>query len=158
MKVVIGADHAGFALKEILRDKLREKGHEVIDVGTTNTESTDYPDYARKVAEHVASGKAERGVLVCMSGVGMSIAANKVWGVRAALGVDPEEVRLTRAHNDVNVLALGAKFISPEKAGELLDVFLNTGFEGGRHARRLSKVTEIERSQCAGKADNSEEE
>jgi ribose 5-phosphate isomerase B len=157
MKVVIGADHAGFALKEFLRDKLREKGHEVIDVGTTSAESTDYPDYARKVAEDVASGKAERGVLVCMSGVGMSIAANKVRGVRAALGVDPEEVRLTRAHNDINVLALGAKFISPETASDLLDVFLNTGFEGGRHARRLSKVTEIERSQCAGKADNSEE-
>lgn len=148
MKVAIGSDHAGFSLKEALRRKLTASGHEVVDLGTGSTESTDYPDYARKVAEEVVSGRAERGVLVCLSGVGMSIAANKVHGARAALGVDPEEVRLTRAHNDINVLTLGAKFIEPSKASELVDIFLTTGFDGGRHANRLAKVTEIERSQA----------
>ncbi len=148
MKVAIGSDHAGFSLKEALRQKLAASGHEVVDLGTHSTESTDYPDYARKVAEEVVSGRAERGVLVCLSGVGMSIAANKVHGARAALGVDPEEVRLTRAHNDINVLTLGAKFIEPSRASELVDIFLTTGFDGGRHASRLAKVTEIERSQA----------
>ena len=146
MKISIGADHAGFALKESLRRKLIADGHEVVDVGTFNEESTDYPDYARKVAEQVASGQADRGVLVCLSGVGMSIAANKVDGIRAALGYHLEEVRLTRAHNDVNVLALGAKYTEPALAAQMVDVFLTTDFEGGRHSRRLAKVTEMERS------------
>jgi len=147
MKISIGADHAGFVLKESLRLKLVADGHVVVDVGTFNEESTDYPDYARMVAELVASGQTERGVLVCLSGVGMSIAANKVDGIRAGLGFHPEEVRLTRAHNDVNVLALGAKYTDPSSAAEMVDVFLATPFEGGRHARRLAKVADIERSQ-----------
>src|SRR5688572_222100 len=111
MKIAIAADHAGFQLKEKLRDSLRQRGHETMDLGTTSEESTDYPDYAAAVAREVASGRADRGLLVCSTGVGMSIAANKVPGVRAALGTNPEEVRLTRAHNNANVLALGAKFI-----------------------------------------------
>jgi len=146
MKISIGADHAGFALKESLRRKLVADGHEVVDVGTFSEDSTDYPDIARKVADQVTSGRSERGVLVCLSGVGMSIAANKVDGIRAGLGFNLEEVRLTRAHNDVNVLALGAKYTDPALAAQMVDVFLATGFEGGRHARRLAKVAELERS------------
>src|ERR1700738_3607900 len=106
MKIAIGADHAGFELKNQMGDILRQAGHEVCDFGTNSTEAADYPDYAWRVAKAVASGTVERGLLVCGSGVGMSIAANKVRGIRAALGVTPEEVRLTRAHNDANVLTL----------------------------------------------------
>ena len=144
MRIAIAADHAGFALKEKLRDSLRERGYEIVDLGTASGDSTDYPDYAGAVARKVAEGSSERGLLVCSTGVGMSIAANKIPGIRAALGTNPEEVRLTRAHNDANVLALGAKFIDPKSAEELVDIFLNTEFEGGRHARRIAKITELE--------------
>lgn len=150
MKIAIGADHAGFRLKEKLRERLAEQGHEVVDFGTFGPESTDYPDYAEKVAGTVAGGGAERGILVCSTGVGMSIAANKVSGIRAALAVNPEEVGLTRSHNDANVLAVGAKYTSESDAGEMVDVFLATPFEGGRHARRVEKITGIELKQ-AGK-------
>ncbi len=144
MRIAIGADHAGFALKQQLDEALRESGHQVIDVGTNSGESTDYPDYAAAVARKVTGGVAERGVLVCATGVGMSIAANKVPGIRAALGVNPEEVRLSRAHNDANVLTLGAKFTAAEAARELIDVFLRTDFDGGRHARRVAKIQQLE--------------
>jgi ribose 5-phosphate isomerase B len=144
MKIAIGADHAGFELKNQLGDVLRQSGYEVCDFGTNSAESTDYPDYARRVAQAVANGTAERGVLVCGSGVGMSIAANKVRGVRAALGVTPEEVRLTRAHNNANVLTLGARFIESALARQLLQAFLETPFEGGRHERRVAKISQIE--------------
>jgi len=145
MKIAIGADHAGFELKNQLGDVLRQTGHDVCDFGTNSAESTDYPDYAVRVAKAVAAGTVERGVLVCGSGVGMSIAANKVRGVRAALGVSIEEVRLTRAHNNLNVLTLGARFTDPVKARELLRAFLETPFEdGGRHARRVAKITHME--------------
>ena len=144
MKIAIAADHAGFALKEKLRDYLRAAGHEVTDLGTASTESTDYPYYAAAVGHKVASGEAERGVLVCSSGVGMSIAANKIHGVRAALGTHAEEVALVRGHNDANVLTLGAKFTPEPEAKQLLDVFLGTSFEGGRHARRVNKITQLE--------------
>ena len=144
MKIAIGADHAGFELKNQLGDVLRQAGHQVCDFGTNSDESTDYPDYASRVAKAVAGGTAERGVLVCGSGVGMSIAANKVRGVRAALGVTPEEVRLTRAHNDANVLTLGARFTDPAAARELVRAFLETPFEGGRHQRRVAKISQME--------------
>jgi ribose 5-phosphate isomerase B len=144
MKIAIGADHAGFELKNQLGDVLRQTGHEVCDFGTDSGESTDYPDYAGHVAKAVASGTVERGVLVCGTGVGMSIAANKVSGVRAALGVTPEEVRLTRAHNNANILTLGARFTDPALARELLQVFLETPFEGGRHERRVAKIAQLE--------------
>jgi ribose 5-phosphate isomerase B len=144
MKIAIGADHAGFELKQQLGDALRKTGHEVCDFGTSSSESTDYPDYARSVARAVASGTAERGVLVCGSGVGMSIAANKVRGIRAALGVNVEEVRLTRAHNDANILTLGARFTEPAVAGQLVQAFLETPFEGGRHQRRVAKLSQME--------------
>jgi ribose 5-phosphate isomerase B len=144
MKIAIGADHAGFELKNQLGDVLRHTGHEVCDFGTNSAEPTDYPDYAARVAKAVASGTVERGVLVCGSGVGMSIAANKVQGVRAALGVSVEEVRLARAHNNANVLTLGGRFVEPMVACELLQVFLDTSFEGGRHERRVAKISQIE--------------
>lgn len=147
MKIAIGADHAGFTLKDKLREELRAAGHEVTDFGTNSAESTDYPDYAAQVARSVASGKAERGILVCASGVGMSIAANKIHGVRAALGVRPDEVALTRAHNDANVLTLGAKFTDPATASSLVDVFLHTSFDGGRHERRVKKIEKLEEEQ-----------
>jgi ribose 5-phosphate isomerase B len=144
MKIAIGADHAGFELKNQLGDILRQTGHEVRDFGTNSTESTDYPDYAGRVAEAVAAGTAERGLLVCGSGVGMSIAANKVDGIRAALGVNAEVVRLTRAHNDANILTLGARFTDSATALDLVQVFLDTPFEGGRHQRRIAKISQLE--------------
>jgi ribose 5-phosphate isomerase B len=153
MKIAIGADHAGFALKEHLRRKLTQEGHEVVDYGTDRPDSTDYPDYAAPVARDVASGRADRGILVCASGVGMSIVANKVPGVRAALGTNLDEVRLVRGHNDANVLTLGAKFTLPEEAGALVDEFLRTQFEGGRHARRVGKITALEQ-EAAGKRED----
>jgi ribose 5-phosphate isomerase B len=146
MKIAIGADHAGFALKDQVRDALRQAGHEVVDVGTNSAESTDYPDYAGAVAHDVVSGAADRGILVCSTGVGMSIAANKVDGIRAALAVNPEEVRLTRAHNDANIITIGARYTDPQTANEMVRVFLDTPFEGGRHARRIGKIAQLEKS------------
>jgi ribose 5-phosphate isomerase B len=144
MKIAVGADHAGFLLKDEIRDQLIRAGHEVSDFGTDSEESTDYPDYARKVAESVAGGSSDRGVLVCGSGVGMAIAANKVRGIRAAQAIDAQQVRLTRAHNNLNVLTFGARTTQPEAANEMVRVFLDTPFEGGRHARRVDKIGEIE--------------
>jgi ribose 5-phosphate isomerase B len=144
MKIAVGADHAGFALKEELASLLRNQGHQVVDLGTNSPDSTDYPDYAGAVGRSVASGTADRGVLVCGSGVGMSIAANKVRGVRAVLGYNADEVRLTRAHNDANVLTLGARFTEPAVAAELMQIFVGTAFEGGRHARRVEKIAKLE--------------
>src|SRR5438105_2724724 len=131
MTIAIGADHAGFILKEQLAAALRGDGHQVIDDGTHSTESTDYPDYAAAVARSVADGTAERGILICTTGVGMSIAANKINGVRAALAVNPEEVELVRRHNDANVLTLGARYTDAPAAAEFVKLFLETPFEGG---------------------------
>ena len=145
MKIAIGADHAGYALKDLVRDALRQAGHEVTDVGTNCAESTDYPDYAGAVAIGVISGAAERGILVCSTGVGMSIAANKIDGIRAAIAFNVDEVRLTRAHNDANVITIGARYTDPEAAHEMVRVFLDTPFEGGRHARRVGKIANLEK-------------
>jgi ribose 5-phosphate isomerase B len=145
MKIAIGADHAGFALKDQVRDALRQAGHEVVDIGANSAESTDYPDYAGTVAQDVISGAADRGILVCSTGVGMSIAANKVNGIRAAIAFNPDEVRLTRAHNDANIITLGARYTSPEAANEMVRIFLETPFEGGRHARRVGKIAQLEK-------------
>lgn len=147
MKIALAADHAGFLLKESLRGLLEREGHSVADFGAHSTNSTDYPDYAAAVGESVAKGESDRGILVCCSGVGMSIAANKVNGVRAALAINDESVRLTREHNDANVLALGAQFFTPEQAASLVHTFLETAFsEGERHCRRIRKIAELERS------------
>jgi ribose 5-phosphate isomerase B len=147
MKIAIAADHAGFSLKESVRVWLGEIGHEVQDFGTDSSESTDYPEYAVAVSQCVASGAADRGVLVCYTGIGMSIAANKIAGIRAAVAISEEAVRLTRSHNDANVLALGAKFVAPPDAERLVSAFLETEFDGGvRHARRIEKIARLEQS------------
>lgn len=144
MRIAIAADHAGFALKERLRQKLAQSGHQLTDHGTTSEEAVDYPDYAAAVARDVAKGSSERGLLVCGSGAGMVIAANKIPGIRAALATNPEEVRLTRSHNDANVLSVGSRFMSEDEAVKLIDIFLNTAFDGGRHARRVEKIHQLE--------------
>jgi len=144
MKIAIGADHAGFALKEKLRARLVQEGHEVVDYGTNSADSCDYPDYAQAVGREVGAGRTDRGILVCSTGIGMAIAANKIDGVRAAPAQSEDEVRLTREHNDANVLTIGAKYLDDVHAESLIDVFLNTAFTGGRHARRVAKIAQLE--------------
>ena len=145
MRIAIAADHAGFALKEKLLPRLAEQRHEVVDFGTYSEDPCDYPEFAERVAREVAEGRAERGILVCSTGIGMAIAANKVDGVRAAPAEDEDEVRLTREHNDANVLTLSARRIGEDRAVELIRVFLSAEFQGGRHARRIAEIAEIER-------------
>jgi ribose 5-phosphate isomerase B len=140
MRIALAADHAGFDLKERLAVALRARGHEVSDFGTHDRQSTDYPDYSARVARTVASGAAERGVLVCGTGTGMAMAANRHRGVRAVATGDAVTVRLARSHNDANVLALGSRLVAPELAEELIDIFLATPFEGGRHSGRVTKI------------------
>ena len=145
MKIALGADHRGFKLKQMIAKWLRAEGHDVVDVGTGNEESVDYTDFALDAAEKVAHGEADRGILICGSGAGMSIAANKVKGVRAALAINDEGARLARAHNDANVLALGAwQEDDSERVHAIVESFLDTEFEGGRHARRVDKITAYE--------------
>lgn len=146
MKIAIAADHAGFALKEQLRRRLSDEGHDVIDYGTASTESCDYPDFAQQVAREVGQGRSDRGILVCSTGIGMAMAANKVAGVRAAPAQSEDEVRLTREHNDANVLTLGARYLDEDRASALIEVFLHTEFAGGRHARRVAKIAQLEGS------------
>jgi len=145
MKIAIAADHAGFALKEQLRRQLAEDGHEVVDFGTNSVDSCDYPDYAQPVAREVAQGRSDRGILVCSTGIGMSIAANKVDGVRAAPAQSEDEVRMTREHNDANVLTIGAKYLDQGQAMNLVHVFLDTEFSGPGHARRVAKIAQLEK-------------
>ena len=145
MKIAIGADHAGFSLKEQLRRKLSGEGYEVVDFGTGSPESCDYPDFARAVGRDVAQGGSDRGILVCSTGIGMAMAANKVDGVRAAPAESDDEVKMTREHNDANVLTLGAKYMDQDRAMELIDIFLKTEFAGGRHARRVAKIAQLEK-------------
>ncbi|HWC27086.1 MAG TPA: ribose 5-phosphate isomerase B [Solirubrobacteraceae bacterium] len=140
MRIAMGSDHAGFELKEHVKAHLQGAGHDVVDVGTDSDESTDYPTYARPAARLVADGEADRGVLVCGSGVGVSIVANKVPGVRAVNAHDPDEAQLARAHNDVNVLTLSGSRIEPETADEIVQAFLDGEFEGGRHERRVALI------------------
>jgi len=144
MKVAIGADHRGYRLKEALKTYLAEKGIEVEDVGTDSEVSTHYPLYAKAVAEKVASGEATYGILICYTGIGMSIAANKVRGIRAALATTPQLVELARRHNNANILCLPGGFIQPEQAAELVEIFLKTGFDGGRHAYRIGLIQDLE--------------
>ena len=139
--VAIAADHAGFELKEVLKAELVSQGRKVLDLGTTGTQSVDYPDFAERLARALKEGQAQRGVLVCGTGIGISIAANRHRNVRAALCHDSVSARMARAHNDANVLALGARLIGEEAAFDTLDVFLATGFDGGeRHTRRVGKL------------------
>ena len=144
MNISIGCDHGGFALKENIRAYLEEQGHTVTDVGCKNLESCDYPDFGAAAARLVASGACERGIVICTTGIGISISANKVKGIRCALCGAAFSAEMTRRHNDANMLALGAGITGPNLAQKIVEVFLSTGFEGGRHARRVDKLMQIE--------------
>lgn len=145
MKIALASDHAGFSEKEKLKSLLDDLGLDVADLGTVSAEeSVDYPDYARKVAEEVAGGRADQGVLVCGSGTGMAITANKVPGVRAAVAWSEETARLARQHNDANVLAIGARTTPPEDIPKIVRAWFSSDFEGGRHADRVRKISNIE--------------
>lgn len=143
-KIALAADHAGFEEKEKVKRTLDDLGIEYEDMGTMTSESVDYPDYAQKVAESVSSGKYEQGLLVCGSGTGMAIAANKVKGVRAAVAWSPEIAALARQHNDANVLSLPARFLTESQSAEIVKAFFESDFEGGRHERRVDKIKGLE--------------
>jgi ribose 5-phosphate isomerase B len=147
MKIAIGSDHRGLELKRRLILSLGEAGHEVVDVGPDNPESVDYPDYAFPVALAVSSGRADRGVLLCGTGIGMCIAANKVQGVRAAPCHDPITAEMSRRHNDANVLCLSADLLGEELVDRMVRLWLDTPFEAGRHARRVDKIVQYENQQ-----------
>lgn len=146
-RIAIGSDHAGFSVKETIRKYLEGAGYAVSDLGTSSEESVDYPDYGKAVGQHVISKQADLGIAVCGTGIGISIAANKVPGIRAALAHDANTARLAREHNDANVLALGGRIVTNEAAIEMVHVFLTTGYLGGRHQRRLDKITAIEKEE-----------
>ncbi|HXQ51952.1 MAG TPA: ribose 5-phosphate isomerase B [Stellaceae bacterium] len=139
--VAIAADHAGFELKTLLAAELETLGYTVLDLGTHSRESVDYPEYAGALVNALVEGKAHRGVLICGTGIGVSIAANRSHAIRAALCHDGSSARLARQHNDANVLVLGARLIGPETAKDCLRIFFSTPFEGGRHARRVAKLS-----------------
>lgn len=146
MRIAIGSDHAGYELKSAVAPYLRAGGHEVVDVGTDSTESVDYPEFAAAAAGLVADGEADRAVIVCGSGVGVSIVANKVDGIRAVNAHDPDEAEMSRRHNDANVLTLSGARLNAEVADLIIQRFLETDFEGGRHARRVGEIAAIERA------------
>jgi ribose 5-phosphate isomerase B len=145
MKIAIGTDHAGFDFKESLKKFLEQQGHQVTDHGTFDRQSSDYPDFALKVGEAVLSGAQEKGILICGAGHGMSIAANKIPGIRAATCYDDYSARMSRQHNDANVLVLPSRVIAATRGQELALIFIQTAFEAGRHAGRLEKIHGIER-------------
>ncbi len=144
LRLAVGSDHAGLDLKRQLAAHLRELGHEVADLGTHDHESCDYPDFAAAVARAVAGGQADLGMLICGTGQGMAIAANKVAGVRAAVCLDTFSARMSRLHNDANVLCMGARVVGPGLAEDILDAWLGASFEGGRHQRRVAKIAALE--------------
>jgi ribose 5-phosphate isomerase B len=144
MRIAVGSDHAGIEMKAALLEHLRSGGHEVTDLGTYSTESVDYPDVGAAVGHAVAKGDQELGVCVCGTGIGISIAANKVRGVRAAVVHDVSSARLAREHNDANVICFGARLVGPVVAADAVDVFLSTRFDGGRHLRRIEKIAALE--------------
>lgn len=147
MRIALGADHAGVALKDRIKRALGDRGVGYEDLGTDSDERVDYPDFARRVAEGVASGAFDRGILFCGSGIGMAIAANKISGVRAAPVSDVDTARLTREHNDANVLTLAGRTLAADTALAIVDAFLTTPFAGGRHQRRLDKIASMEREE-----------
>jgi ribose 5-phosphate isomerase B len=143
-KIPIGADHAGFELKERLKAELTKLGYDPVDVGTTSADSTDYPDYAKPVAQQVSRGEARRGILTCGTGLGMSYTANRYPGVRAAVAWSPEVAELARHHNDANILVLPARFVTPDEGVEILRRWLDAPYDGGRHDRRIAKIERSE--------------
>ena len=140
MKIAVGSDHAGYEMKKYVLSWLEGQGHDIQDMGPFSEESVDYPDYARKVAESVAEGRHEQGILMCGTGIGVSIAANKVHGIRAALACSPEFAALARQHNNANVLCFSARFNDTSTVGRILESWFGAGFEGGRHQRRIDKI------------------
>ena len=144
MKIGIGNDHSALEMKKEIIAFLEEKGHEVVDYGTNSAESCDYPVYGEIVARAVAAGEAEQGILICGTGLGISLAANKVKGIRAAVCSEPFTAKMARAHNNCNILAFGARVVGPELAKMIVETWLNTDFEGGRHQRRVDLITDIE--------------
>jgi ribose 5-phosphate isomerase B len=149
MRIALGADHAGYQLKDDIRQHLEQQGISVRDEGTSSAESVDYPDYARAVAHDVSEQRADLGILVCGSGIGMAISANKVDGIRAANVSTEYEAQMSREHNNANVLTLGARIIGPEEAFRIVDMWLATQFAGGRHERRVEKIMAIEKEEDA---------
>jgi len=145
MRIAIGADHAGFALKEDIKKALAEIGLPAEDFGTGSSDSVDYPDFAERVARGVAAGQFDRGILICGTGIGMAMAANKIPGIRAATVTDTDMARLSREHNDANILAIGARILDRKKALEIVRIFLETPFAGDRHQRRIDKITNLEK-------------
>ncbi len=144
MKIGIGSDHGGFQLKEYIKEYLDKEGISYVDYGTTSSESVDYPDYGKKVAEAVINGEVERAIVICGTGIGISIACNKVKGIRCALCGDTYSARMSREHNNANVLALGARVIGVDLAVEIVRTWLKSEFAGGRHEKRVNKISEIE--------------
>lgn len=147
MKVAVGCDHGGFVLKDAVISTLEELGAQVVDMGTYSTESVDYPVYGKKVADAVASGECDLGVVMCGTGIGISIAANKVKGIRAAVVTDEFMAEMTRRHNNANIIALGGRVMTPEKAKSLVKAWYTAEFEGGRHQKRIDMITQIENEQ-----------
>lgn len=144
MKIAMAADHGGYELKNILKEYLTKKGNEIIDLGTNSPESVDYPDYALLCAKEVVEKNVDFGILVCGTGVGISIAANKVKGIRCALCPSPEIAALTKQHNNANIISLGGRFTSPDYAKEIVDSYMSAQFEGDRHLKRINKISDIE--------------
>jgi ribose 5-phosphate isomerase B len=148
MKVAVACDHGGFPLKETVLDVVRQAGHDAIDLGTFSSDPVDYPDYAQKVGQAIQHGEADRGILICGSGTGVTVAANKMRGIRAGVCHDVYSARQSVEHDDANVLSLGARVIGPELAAELVKTFLNAHFTGEeRHVRRVAKISEMEESE-----------
>ena len=147
-RIALGADHAGFHAKEIIKNFLQQQGYVVDDLGTHSESSVDYPDFGKAVSERVASGGAQLGILVCGTGIGMSMTANKVPGIRAAVAHDAFTARMARQHNDANVLTLGGRVVDDAKAVEIVREFLSVEFEGGRHQRRVDKINELDHSRA----------
>ena len=145
MKIAMGSDHGGYVLKEHLKKYLTDKGHEVVDFGCHGLESCDYADFGAPAARAVAAGECERGIVICTTGIGISITANKVKGIRCALCADSLSAELTRRHNNANMLAMGAGIVGPNLAEAMTDIFLTTPFDGGRHARRVEKIMALEK-------------
>jgi ribose 5-phosphate isomerase B len=148
--IVIGSDHGGLELKQVIRTMLEERGLEVKDLGTDNNDSVDYPDFAEKVASAVSESKAVRGILICGTGIGMSIVANKFPHVRAALATDEFMAQMAKEHNDANILVLGGRVLSDDLAERMVNVWLDSAYEGGRHQRRLDKISQVEAAVRSG--------
>lgn len=144
MKIVLGADHGGFELKEVLKKHLEDKGYDLCDVGTYDTNSVDYPDIAKAACEKVTSGECDWGILVCGTGIGISIAANKVKGIRCALVNNEYSAEMTKRHNNANMIAFGGRVTGPDLAKNILDAYMSASFEGGRHENRVNKITALE--------------